>query len=238
MNNNEKIKKIVDKYLKDETDKKKFYDIVNPIIDHKEFQIRLTNEFLHHSDITLGEHIIEDALLTYKYCKKSKKKVNIDIAVKIAMFHDLYTIPWQNNKKNTKVKNFTNKHGFRHPVEAAINACYWYPSEFKNEEKAKMIIDGIIHHMYPLPVTRFNNNNINKCEIKNFDRFLEIPDNLKKIIYESCNRGKLFKVSLCRSKYKEGRILSKMDKKSSLKQIKNVSSAFALLTGKNKSIKK
>ena len=237
MNNNEKIKKLVNKYLTDEQSKERFYEIINPIIVHDEFQRRLTDEFLHHSDITLGEHIIEDAILTYLYSIK-KKNLNIDIAVKIAMFHDLYTIPWQNNKKNTKVKKFTNKHGFRHPVEAAINACYWFPNEFKNEETSRMIIDGIIHHMYPLPVTRINKNNINKCEIKNYDRFLEIPDNLKKIIYESCNRGKLFKVSICKSKYKEGRIMSKMDKRSSLKQIKNVSSAFALITGKNKSLKK
>ncbi len=236
MKDNQKIDKIIDKYIKDENDKNDFYNIINPIVSHNEFQRRLTTEFLHHSDITLGEHIIEDAVLTYKYCKK--KNINVEVGVKIAMFHDLYTIPWQNNKKNTKVKRFSNKHGFRHPIEAAINACYWYPSEFEDKEKAKIIIDGIIHHMYPLPVTRFNEKNFEKCEIRNYDKFIELPDYIKKMIYESCNRGKLFKVSFCRSKYKEGRLMSKADKKVSLHQIKNVSSAISLITGKNKSIKK
>ena len=235
--NEDKLLKIVNKYL-DEKSKKEFLDIVLPIVEHPEFQKRMSNTFLHHSDITLGEHLIEDAAVTYCLCKKEKKKVNLNLAVKIALFHDLYTIPWQNNKKNTKVKKISNKHGFRHPIEAVINAYTWYPNEFENITNARIIIDGIIHHMYPLPVTRFNEKNVEKCEIRNYDKFIELPDYIKKIIYESCNRGKLFKVSLCRSKYKDGRLMSKADKKVSIHQIKNVSSAFSLLTGKNRSIKK
>ncbi len=231
----EKLNNLMNKYSLSDNEKKEFLKIVNPIIEHKEFQRRLTKEFLHHSDITLGEHILEDALITYKLSKKEKKKnININLAVKIALFHDLYTIPWQNNKENTKVKKFSHKHGFRHPIEAAINASYWYKDEFKNEEEAKILIDGIIHHMYPLPVTRTKR--IEEDELKNYDLFLKLPKNIQQMIKDSANRTKVFSYSLCRSKYPEGRIMSKSDKMVSFHQIKNLNSLTALLTGKNKSI--
>lgn len=236
-----KLYNILDKYSLDQNSKSEFLSIAIPIIEHEEFQKRMSNLFLHHSDITLGEHIIEDAVVTYILSKKKnkkKEKVNINLSVTIALLHDLYTVPWQNNKKNTKVKKFSNKHGFRHPIEAVINAYLWYPFLFKNEFESKIIIDGIIHHMYPLPVTRLRNVNYNYSELKNFDKFDELPLNIKQLIFESSNRFELLKLSFCRSKYLEGRIMSKADKKVSFHQIKNVHSATALITGKNKSIDK
>ena len=235
--NEDKLLNIVNKYIGNDESKKEFLDIAIPIVEHTEFQKRMSNSFLHHSDITLGEHIIEDAVVTYCLCKKKKKKVNLTLAVKIALFHDLYTIPWQNNKKNTKVKKFSNKHGFRHPIEAVINAYTWYPNEFENIKNAEIIIDGIIHHMYPLPVTRLKSKPYNYYELKNYNQFENLPANIKLLIYKSCNRGKLFKVSFCKSKFYEGKMMSKADKKVSFHQIKNVSSASALVTGHNNSLK-
>ena len=236
LDNKEKLNRIIDKYKLSDDEKKEFRNIINSIFEHNEFQRRMTNEFLHHSNITLGEHILEDAVLTYKMCKK-RNNVNIELAVKIAMLHDLYTNPWQNNKKN-KVKKFCNKHGFRHPIEAVINANVWFPELFKNKEESKIIIDGILHHMYPLPVRTFIDSDINKMELKNFDLIDKLSDQSKKIIIESLNRKKVKNYSVSKSKYKEGQIMSKADKKVSRGQIKNISSLTSLVTGHNKSLKK
>ena len=230
------MNRIFDKYNLNLYDKEYLIKIITPIIESPMFQKRMTNEFLHHGNITLGEHILEDTVVTYLLAKKNKN-INIDLAVKIAMMHDLYTIPWQNNR-DAHVKCFFNKHGFRHPIEAAINSITWYPNFFKNDSDAKIIIDGIIHHMFPLPVRSFTKENIKKIELKNIDSFNSLDDIYQQMIIDSLKRGKIGGLSFSRSKYKEGRIMSLADRKVSLKQIKNFSSFIALLTGHNKSLKK
>ena len=157
------------------------------------------------------------------------------MVIKIALFHDLYTIPWQNNKK-AHVKHFFNKHGFRHPIEAVINAINWYPDYFNND--ADIIIDGIIHHMFPLPVRSFKLKDVEKIELKNNYDFNKLDDVYQKMIINSIKRGKIGIISLARSKYQEGRIVSLADKKVSLRQIKDFASFKALFTGHNKSLKK
>ena len=216
-------------------DKDYLLPIIKPIYSHKEFQRRLTDEFLHHSNITLGEHILEDTISTYKRCKK-EKDINMELAIKISMLHDLYTVHWQNNKENNKEK-FFNKHGFTHPLEAVINSIVWYLEIFKDKNDSKIIIDGIIHHMYPLPVRVFDPNS-NSMELNNYDLVKKIDKDLIDMIVESTKRGRIGNISISRSKYKEGRIMSTCDKKISIKQIKNVSSAKSLITGNNNSIKK
>lgn len=236
----ENINDILDKYSLDEKDKEELRKIIFPIVNHYEFKKRITNKFPHHGSITLGEHIIEDAVLTYKLSKKEKlknKNIRIDLAVLIAMFHDLYTIPWQNNK-DAKVKHFFHKHGFRHPIEAVINSINWYPNYFKDSNDSKVIIDGILHHMYPLPVMRLDYKKLDYYEIKNISMFKDISSDNQTYIIDSLNRKKIGPVSLSRSKYLEGRIMSKADKKVSRKQIKNFQSFKALLTGHNKKINK
>jgi hypothetical protein len=222
------------KYKISDSEFKYIDKIIKPIYEHKEFKRRLTNEFLHHSNITLGEHILEDTFLTYKKCLK-KKNIDTRLAIIIAMIHDLYTVHWQNNKENNKEK-FFNKHGFTHPLEAVINSIVWYPEIFKDKNDSKIIIDGIIHHMYPLPVRVFDPNS-NSMELNNYGLVKKIDKDLIDMIVESTKRGRIGNISISRSKYKEGRIMSKADKRSSRKEIKNISSAKALLTGKNKKIK-
>lgn len=235
------LNSLYDKYNLKDDERDYLNNIILPIVENSNFQERMTNEFLHHSDITLGEHILEDTILTYVLSKKYLNKhpntnYRLDLAIKIAMLHDLYTLPWQNNEK-AKVNHFFSKHGFRHPVEAVINSITWYPGIFEDDHDKEIIIDGIIHHMYPLPVRRINEKKIEKVELKNIDNYNSLSKNNKDILMNSLNRNKIGVLSLGRSKYKEGRIMSKADKRSSRKEIKNISSAKALLTGKNKKIK-
>ncbi len=234
------LEELYNKYKLDNEDKKYLDNIILPIINNPNFKERLTNKFLHHSDITLGEHIIEDGIVTYllskKYLNKHKNtNYRIDLAVKIAMLHDLYTIPWQNNKE-AHVNHFFSKHGFRHPIESVINSINWYPEIF-NETDKEIIIDGIIHHMYPLPVRVFNEKKIDKIELKNKDDYYKLSNDNKKILSNSSKRKRIGIISLSKSKYKEGKIMSKADKIVSRKQIKNFSSLSSLLTGHNKKIK-
>ena len=219
----ELFNKICNKYHLNNEDKNYIKEIIWPIINDDNFQIRLTNKFPHHGVITLGEHIIEDVIMTYILSKKyvNKKKDNnykIDLAIKIALLHDLYTLPWQNNKE-AKVKHFFDKHGFRHPVESVINSITWYPDLF-NEETSFVIIDGILHHMNPLPVRYLDN----KTELKNRELYDKLDDNYKKMINDSLKRKRIGKISLARSKSKEGKIMAKADRKVSRKQIKDFSS--------------
>ena len=234
------IKKICDKYKMTGDDTNYFMEIIKPIYKHKEFQRRLTNVFLHHSDITLGEHIIEDAVVTYLLSKKYMAKhssvhYDVVVAVRIAMLHDLYTLPWQNNVYS-KAHHFLNAHGFRHPLEAVINAYTWYPSLFLDDESARKIIDGIVHHMFPFPVLRFKLKDRNMIELKNYELLEDIPLRIKKMLVKTTSRGVIGKLSVASSKYKEGRIMSKADKKVSNRQINGFRSLLALCTGKNKNL--
>ena len=236
--NNKIIKRIFDKYKLTLDDRDMLLGIINPICEHKEFQRRMTKEFLHHGSVTLGEHIIEDAVVTYILSKKYMKEhndYNIEVAVIIAMLHDLYTMPWQNNYY-AKAHKFLNAHGFRHPLEAVINAYTWYPWLFKDNKNVKKIIDGIVHHMFPFPVLRFKLNDKNLIELKNYELLDDIPVKIKKMLVETTNRGKIGKISIARSKYKEGRIMSRADKRVSNRQIEDVRSLLSLCTGKNKNL--
>ena len=235
------INELFERKKLNDNEKIELYNIMKDIYFHPEFQKRLTKDFPHHGSFTLGDHIIKDAIVTYKLSKKYEKRkrrkpYNTKLAVTIAMFHDLYTECWQNSAE--KPKHFYNKHGFRHPVEAVINAYNWYPEMFKNEHDSKIIIDGILHHMYPLPVTSYVDSKNNKNEIKNYILTSNLDDKIKQIMIDSTKRHKIYKVSLSRSKYKEGRIMSKADRRVASRELNNYHSAKALITGTNKRLLK
>ena len=234
-NNKTLFNLLCDKYNLSNEDKNYLSKIVFPIINNDNFKKRLSKEFYHHGSITLGEHILEDTILTYVLSKKyiTKKRLDnyrIDLAIKIALLHDLYTIPWQNNKE-AKVKHFFNKHGFRHPVEAVINSITWYP-EIYNDSDSTIIIDGVLHHMFPLPVRIINKN----IELKNKELYDNLDDKYKDIINNSLKRKRFGVISFSRSKYQEGRIMAKADRIVSRKQIKDLSTAKSLITGHNEKI--
>lgn len=209
-----------------------FTKIVHPIISHPEFEKRCTDNFPHHGNTTLGEHILKDAMITYRLANIYKSKhPNMDISVKtavvIALFHDLYTNPWQNVDNDNPLYE---KHGFMHPIEAVINAYDWYPEYFDDEEISKKIIDGVLHHMYPFPVRKINDEiEINEKKITDF-KFYDV------LVHSTKSKRE----NLCFKKatFIEGKLVSKADKLVTVKEIKNISSLVALVTAKNKSIAK
>lgn len=242
MNNNiDKLNSILKICKINEKEKDEILSIIMPIFMHEEFQKRMTNSFMHHGTTTLGEHILYDTVLTYKLSKKyirrhPNKKYNLEYALKISMMHDLYTIQYQNS--GIIIKKFFHKHGFTHPVEAVINAGTWFKEEFNDNKKRDVLIDSIVHHMYPLPVISFYETNTNEFELKNFNLIKDLDVNIKLALINSCKRHKLGQISFARSKYKEGKIMSRADKLSSLKQIKTFSDFIALFTGVNNSLNK
>lgn len=236
MNNSYEILiNLFDKYDLLETERIEIYNIIKNIFLHKEFQRRFNNDFLHHGNTTLGEHILEDTIITYLLLSNEKGKgIDTELALKISMMHDLYTNPWQNSK--VKKKSIYHLHGFSHPLEAAINSICWFKEEFKDDYKARILIDGIIHHMYPLPVLSYKESNDNELELNNYKLLKKISKKHKNMIFESSNRNKMGKLSLSPSYYIEGRIMARADKIASVKQLDCVCDATALVTGKNKKL--
>ena len=236
-NSYEILIKLFDKYDLHEVERLEIYEIIKNIYLHDEFQRRCTKEFLHHGNTTLGEHILEDTIVTYLLLANDKgKSANLELALKISMMHDLYTEPWQNSE--IKKKSFFHLHGFTHPIESVINCLTWFKDEFKDDYKAEILIDGIIHHMYPLPVLSFKNIKQNEQELLNFKLLKNISRKHKKMIEESTSRYKIGELSISRCKYFEGRVMARADKIASAKQLDCINDATALVTGKNKRLVK
>lgn len=238
--NLEQVYEIMNSYklLKDE--QKELLSLIIDIFNHNEFQLRMSDKYLHHGNITLGYHILQDTVVTYILCKKKiKKGINVDLklALNISMMHDLYTFPWQNNEK-FKSKKFKNKHGFRHPIESVINSLIWYKDIFDKCSDKYALIDGIIHHMYPLPVGIFQNYEQNILELKNYNLISNIQTEDLKLLQKTTERTKIWCYSFASPTSIEGRIVAKADKIVSMDNLKNFSSVVALLTGKNKSLNK
>lgn len=239
--NEKKTNELLEHYGLSDKQKDEFWKFVRHIFVHDEFQRRMSPEFPHHGDITLGEHLLSDAAVTYKLMENPRfKQANFDkkTAVIIAMFHDLYTLSWQNNPDNIQEFSY-NGHAFRHPIEAIINAVSWYPEYFEDENAYK-IIDGVIHHMFPVPVKRLDGTTM---ELKNEELLNKIPYKIKNLIIFSSNRGLKYKhFSICRSVFTEGRIMSNADKIVSFGNYKDdinengVDSIIALFTGVNKNL--
>ncbi|MDE6142285.1 MAG: hypothetical protein K2G03_06745 [Bacilli bacterium] len=240
-NNNKKIlEEMMKKYKLDESEKDELWNSIKDIFNHKEFQRRMSPDFPHHDKINLGEHILEDTIVTYILSKKVKRaNYNRDLALKISMFHDFYIEPWQNNLKN-KNNKFHNKHGFRHPIEAIIAAMTYFPEYFEDIDEAKIIIDGVLHHMHPFPVRKVELTEENIMELNNWEQFLKLDSKLAIIMLVCTSRNTIGKYSFSRSLFKEGRVMSKADKIVSKLNMKESSIAgfIALVSGRNKNLDK
>ena len=218
---------------------KKLWNIIRSICYHKEFIKRFKDPFWHHDCKTIGEHILCDTIVTYQLITKLKKRgrkynfINLHIAIYIAMFHDLYEEPWQNNLK-FKEKLFRNQHAFIHPIEAVVNAITWFPEKFEDEHDALIIIDGMLHHMYPLPLRAIDGKIL---QLNNQEKYDLLDSKYKKIMKASTMIGKIGCFSLRKSFYIEGRIMSKADKIVAIrKDLNSLEGYLALITGKNKKI--
>ncbi len=230
------VNKIIDKYNMTEEERSTFWNIIMPIFKHEEFQKRMNPSlYPHHDTVSLGDHIISDAILAYILAKKKTSSIDISLSVIIAMFHDLYELPWQNS--NIHKNMYVNNHAFTHPIEAIINAIYWYPEYFKDLDKALIIIDGVIHHMWPFPV-RAIDSDIEKLELNNLKKWKFIDENLKNEIIASSKRYllKSLHLSCIRSKYIEGKIMSKADKKISLIKDISLKGCISVITGSNSNL--
>ncbi len=240
-NNMKQVLNILDEYKIFGKDRKELLAIIKPICMHPEFQKRFSNEYPHHGSVSISYHVVEDATKTYLLAKKYIKRkhsndFSLEVAIYIAMFHDLYTVSYQNNEA-AKVNKFHNIHGFRHPIEAVINSYSWYSDVYEKVDSNKLI-DGIVHHMYPFPVLVALDDGNNSMELKNYQLYEKLPLNIKKALTDTSCRGKIGNFSIVRSKYKEGRIMSKADKYVAIRQLKCFSDWLALLTGKNKGLTK
>lgn len=203
------IYNLFDKYKLTSEDRKFLLKIIKPILNHEEFQKRFTEDFLHHNKVTLGEHIIEVAIETFIISKKQKSNIDLELALNIAMMHDLYSTSW--NNKDAVVDNFCNKHAFRHPVESVINSATWFPEIFENSDSYKLV-DGICHHMFPVPVVSFKDSKENDLELRNFDLVRNLSEKTKRQLEISTNKNLYSTMLLRPSKYKEGIIVSNADK--------------------------
>lgn len=233
----QKYKEFAIQFKLNNDDIKKIWRIIKPIATHPEFIKRCNDPFFHHDIKSLGDHILCDTIVTYKLVKKyqakNMQKINLQIALLIAMFHDFYELPWQNNHQK---KTLPNKHGFVHPIEAAINAIYWFPQYFQNKEKAMLIIDGIVHHMFPLAVRAFDNKDM---QLNNQDKYDQLDSRYKEMLKLSTDIGKIGHYSLRKSFFIEGRIMSSADKiVATRKDIGSIQGFLALISGKNKNIDK
>lgn len=201
------LKDIFRRYKLQEKEMRYIWKIIKPIYLHEEFQKRMKDPFFHHHDITLGEHILGDTILAYKSCqRKELSEVITKRTILISMFHDLYVLPWMNTSSK---KYFINYHAFTHPIEAIVNAITWFPKYFEDLEDSKVIIDGVLHHMYPCPVRTINSIEL---ELNNQQLYENLEDKYKRIIDKSLKNDILKNMSLRNSFYIEGRIVSKVDK--------------------------
>ena len=128
---------------------------------------------------------------------------------------------------------FCNKHGFTHPLEGAVNAYVWYPKYFQNKAEAEIIIDGVIHHMYPFPVRALDNTD---AELNNKEKYEELDWYTKKLITTSSCRSKIGHISICPSKYKVGRIMSDSDKIVSWFKDSRFHGLISCVTGENSNL--
>ena len=119
---------------------KEFNKIIKKILYSKEFKKR--KSYTHHGNISVYEHSLKVAYLSYKISKKLKldyKKASIG-----AILHDMYLEPWQ---EKPSIKPFYKKHGFTHAKEALKNSKKLFP-EYINKKTE----DIISKHMFPLNI--------------------------------------------------------------------------------------
>lgn len=121
------------------SDKFKYYEIVNEILNNEEFQKR--KEYKHHGDISVYDHSLRVSQLSYKLARKIPNMDSRSVAIG-GLLHDFYYNPWQDSKQK---KPFLKKHGFVHAEEALTNSyCYFEKYMTKKTDNI------ILRHMFPL----------------------------------------------------------------------------------------
>ena len=123
-------------------------DFVTHIMQIKRYVAiqKMLSKYIQHGKTNIYIHSRNVAYLSYiiaRFCeKKFKIKIDYDVLVVGAMFHDFFLYDWHSLDGRERL------HGFRHPKIASINAQKYYGIN----EKERQIIET---HMWPLTITKF-----------------------------------------------------------------------------------
>ena len=145
----------IDPYIKNNLLFEEWFNIVEDILMHDEFQRRKL--FMHHHNMSVWEHSI---LVSYKSFMASKYYGGDERVCAIAgLLHDFYPQAWLWNDELAELdegkylsefydkKSLFKMHGFVHGKEAAKNYVKYFP-----ELEDKRITNAIERHMFPLTI--------------------------------------------------------------------------------------
>ncbi len=107
---------------------------------HTKSRFPLTKDFIQHGDVSVYEHCIFVAYMSYIIANKLNLKVDKKSLIRGALLHDYFLYDWHDKNKPVKL------HGFKHPKVALKNAS----EDFALNKKER---DIILHHMFPLTIT-------------------------------------------------------------------------------------
>ncbi len=124
----------------DYTENKEFMDMIQDILDNKEFQ-KLKN--YHHHEHSIYEHSLLVAWMSFRIGTQlnSNIKINIRDLVRGALLHDFFLYDWR-----TEGPASGKIHAFEHPKEAYKNSARYF-SPITSIQK-----DIILKHMWPLNI--------------------------------------------------------------------------------------
>ncbi|MCI9366386.1 MAG: HD domain-containing protein [Clostridia bacterium] len=127
-------------------DKKEFLVYVMQIKKYVKIQ-KMLSKYIQHGKTNVYIHSRNVAYLSYliaRFCeKKFKVKIDYNVLVVGAMFHDFFLYDWHDPSADRP-----KLHGFNHPQIASQNAKKY----FDINEKERQIIES---HMWPLTITKF-----------------------------------------------------------------------------------
>lgn len=119
--------------------KKEQLKIVASILENEEFKKR--KYYHHHGEISVYEHSLKVAMLSYKIGGMFKK-IDINSIIVGSLLHDFYFKDWQSYKEK---RPFLKKHGFVHAKEALENSEIYFPNLMNDKTR-----NIILRHMFPL----------------------------------------------------------------------------------------
>lgn len=107
---------------------------------------KMLSSFIQHGKTNVYMHSRNVAYLSFQIArffeKRFRAKIDYDVLVVGAMFHDFFLYDWHDSEKCPRL------HGFKHPAIASKNAQEYYDIN----EAEKLIIET---HMWPLTITKF-----------------------------------------------------------------------------------
>lgn len=107
---------------------------------------KMLGQFIQHGKTSVYVHSRNVAYMSYliaRFCEKRfGTKIDYDVLIVGAMFHDFFLYDWHDSEKCPRL------HGFKHPAIASKNAQEYYDIN----DAERLIIET---HMWPLTITKF-----------------------------------------------------------------------------------